>query len=145
MGWPIDRQLNPVGAGRKYAQDGTIDSSTDNWWRNEIGSIKINPSDAYEWCGIITEGSTRDEDRDCYYANVPRVLRFNDYADRTLKKMCDHNSHKWDEDCINANDKVAVGNCDINSKCYNNQKNECKNSNIITTDLRCKDWCIEYL
>ena len=88
-------------------------------WNDYVNSIKIEPDNAYEWCGW------------------KHRHRYGD-SSRSIKKLCDHYIHKWDEDCINANDKVAVGNCDIDSKCWNN-------SNIITTDLRCKDWCIEYL
>ena len=117
-------------------------------WRDEVDSVKIEPDDAYEWCGW--QHKYQQGDFKCYTTSKNKFIFADDishqnyYSSRSIKKLCDHDIHKWDEDCINANDKVAIGNCDIDSKCWNNQKNECKNPNIITTDLRCKDWCIKY-
>ena len=130
-----------------YAENGSIDTTTDNWWRNEIGSIRMDPPNAYQWCGWQTEGDKGNGHTAaaCYYEDIAKVSHFNDYAERTLKKMCNHHMHRWDGDCYNPNPNqdIVVGTCNRDTECWKHQRNECSIADIRTNGT-CKNWCATY-
>ena len=66
-------------------------------WGNKVGSLKIDPEGAYEWCGWDKK-LQGGEGPHCYYNNTPEVRKDDFYESRSVKKMCSHNIHKWD--CI---------------------------------------------
>jgi hypothetical protein len=130
-----------LGFGHKHLGNLKVEGLPDTFWNDQVDSISISPSQAYEWCGY--QHVNKAGDNKCYYTDTPRLEHINTYTDRTLKKMCDHEIHRWDIDCnkINPDPEITKENCNINSKCWEAQKSECKDANLANT--RCKDWCIQ--
>jgi hypothetical protein len=124
-----------------FTKDGRVDYNNPNnwwsrWWHDQIDAITIEPSNAYKWCG----------DGNCYTTSQSSFGGLNNtFTDRNLKKICAHHIHKWDGDCYtqNPNADIVEGNCQHNSPCWHNQKNECNIANL-AADGRCKDWCSKY-
>jgi len=114
-------------------------------WGGIVSSIKIDPPNAYEWCGW--GGQKQTGTHRCYEESIAQVHDNDWYFSRRTRKKCDHHMHRWDWECNkpSPNADHTVGTCNPRTPCWDNQKNECS---IGTVDLRtngnCKDWCKKY-
>ena len=105
------------------------------YWEDDVDSIKIEPENAYEWCGW--EHSGQRGYKDCYYANDQRVTNMNNYSSYSVKKNCNHSDFTWDDSCLNPSD----GNKYLGNN-YQNRKSICGSD--LNAHPRCKEWCRIY-
>lgn len=118
------------------------DNCPQGGWGNKVNSIKIEPEEAFEWCGWFDKNQGGHVD--CYTTSQKTTKYINSYESRSVKKICSHPSNIWDEGCIKPSPdlKMYKDNCNHSSTCWNLQNEECRNANL-TTNPRCKDWCIK--
>jgi hypothetical protein len=101
------------------------------YWDDDVDSIKIEPENAYRWCGWNDPGQRGN--RDCYTRNVPEVTsRW--YSSYSVQKNCSHSDFTWDDSCLNPSDGDRYyGNN------YENRKNMCQSD--LNAHPRCRAWC----
>jgi hypothetical protein len=118
----------------------TWDNCPQGGWGENVASVKIDPEGAFEWCGweLKNQGGYKD----CYITSQRKNNRVKSYSSRSVKKVCSHPSNIWDGECnkLTPESTMYVGNCNLNSTCWNLQKETCRNANL-ATETHCWRWC----